>query len=248
MPLVSVIMPSFNHEKFISIAIENILNQTFADFEYIIIDDASKDKSKEIIRIYEARDSRIHAIFHDRNQGISKTSNDGLKMAKGKYVFFTDSDCQVSKDWIEQGLKSLLESDCIGVEGKTYYVSEDYEPTYSDAVIRNENRGQFMTCNMAYKRSIIRQIGGFDERYTYLEDRDLAMRAMRLGRICFNPEMIVLGGGVIDDLSEFMIPVIKKTAIENAIYGSTEGVKIVHTQLGNDAGILGAAALAMKDA
>ena len=62
----------------------------------------------------------------------------------------------------------------------------------------------------------------------------------------FNPEMIALGGGVIDDLGEFMMPVIKKTAIENAIYGSSEGVKIIHTKLGNDASLLGAAALAMK--
>jgi len=63
----------------------------------------------------------------------------------------------------------------------------------------------------------------------------------------FNPDMIALGGGVIDDLGEFMMPVIKKTAVENAIYGSTEGVEIIHTKLGSDAGMLGAAALAMKE-
>ncbi|MFC1562941.1 ROK family protein [candidate division KSB1 bacterium] len=63
----------------------------------------------------------------------------------------------------------------------------------------------------------------------------------------FNPEMIALGGGIIDDLGEFMMPVIRKTAVEYAIYGSAEGVKIIHTKLGSDGGIIGAAALAMKE-
>lgn len=63
----------------------------------------------------------------------------------------------------------------------------------------------------------------------------------------FNPEMIALGGGVIDDLSEFMMPVIKEYAEKYAIYGSFEGTKIIHTSLGGDAGMLGAAALAMSD-
>ena len=62
----------------------------------------------------------------------------------------------------------------------------------------------------------------------------------------FNPEMIALGGGIIDDLGEFMIPIIKKTVKKCAITGSTKGVKIVHTSLGSDAIMLGAAALAMK--
>ena len=62
----------------------------------------------------------------------------------------------------------------------------------------------------------------------------------------FNPEMIVLGGGVIDDLGEFMMPVIKETAVEYAISGSTENVKIIRTKLGSDACMIGAAALVMK--
>jgi GT2 family glycosyltransferase len=123
--------------------------------------------------------------------GLSKSRNKCVELAKGDYIFFTDADCVVSKNWIEQGLKSFREQDCIGVEGKTYYVSEKYQPTFSDAFVENKKGGQFMTCNIAYKKSTIKNIRGFDERYTFNEDRDLALRAMKVGKIHFNPEMIV---------------------------------------------------------
>jgi GT2 family glycosyltransferase len=77
------------------------------------------------------------------------------------------------------------------VEGKIYYVSKEYKPTYSDHVCKNEFGGHFMTGNVAYKRSVIESVGGFDERYDYLEDRDLALRILKFGKINFNPNMIV---------------------------------------------------------
>ena len=61
----------------------------------------------------------------------------------------------------------------------------------SDNVVENKTGGQFPTCNIVYKKSVLNEIGGFDERYTYMEDRDLALRAKRFGKINFNPKMIV---------------------------------------------------------
>lgn len=90
------------------------------------------------------------------------------------------------------------------MEGKTYYISEEYKPTYSDKVIENKRGGEFMTCNMAYKKSVIERIGGSDERYTSLEDRDLALRAIKLGKIHFDPEMIVYHQKSILEPREFL--------------------------------------------
>ena len=70
MLLVSVVMTSYNHEKYLADAIESVLNQTFSDFELIIVDDASRDNSQEIIREYQQKDRRIRSIFHSANQGI----------------------------------------------------------------------------------------------------------------------------------------------------------------------------------
>ncbi len=104
-PLVSIIMPSYNHGRYIGYAIESVLNQSFSDFELIIIDDFSKDKSVELIKNYQKKDTRVAFLFHDRNKGIAKTLNDGLMLAKGKYIAIIASD----DIWKENKLETQLE-------------------------------------------------------------------------------------------------------------------------------------------
>lgn len=93
MPKVSIIVPIYNVEKYISKCLESILNQTFTDFEAILIDDGSPDRSVEIINKYN--DSRIK-LFRKDNGGLSDARNYGLERANGDYIVFVDSD-----DWIE---------------------------------------------------------------------------------------------------------------------------------------------------
>jgi GT2 family glycosyltransferase len=154
----------------------------------VVIDDFSNDKTKNLIEKFN--DGRIRYFRNGKWLGISKSRNLSVRHAKGEYVFFTDGDCVVSRNWIEQGLKFLKDPNCAGVEGKSYYVSEEYKPTFSDHTYESK-RGGFMTGNMAYKRSIIESVGGFDERYSYHEDRDLALRILRNGIIRYNPNMVV---------------------------------------------------------
>jgi glycosyltransferase involved in cell wall biosynthesis/SAM-dependent methyltransferase len=92
MPEISVIMPSYQHARFLPEAIDSVLLQTFTDIELIIIDDGSRDGSQKIIRNYAIRDPRIIPIFHPSNQGIPRTVNDGLARAKGSFVAFIASD------------------------------------------------------------------------------------------------------------------------------------------------------------
>jgi len=97
----------------------------------------------------------------------------------------------VSKNWLEQGISFIKKQNCVGVEGRIYYVSKEYKPIFSDKTCTNLYGGQFMTGNIAYKKKIIESVGGFDENYSYHEDRDLALRIQKHGKICFNPNMIV---------------------------------------------------------
>jgi len=91
MPKISVIMPVYNtEEKYLKEAIESILNQTFADFEFIIIDDGSSNNAQEVILSY--KDSRILYIKNEQNLGLIKTLNKGLDLAKGEYIARMDSD------------------------------------------------------------------------------------------------------------------------------------------------------------
>ena len=92
MVLVSVLMPSYNHEKFLSEAIESVLSQTFKDLELIIVDDCSIDDSPKIIADYPRKDTRVRVFFHQENMGVSKTLNDCLSKVKGNYVCFIGSD------------------------------------------------------------------------------------------------------------------------------------------------------------
>lgn len=90
MPKISVIMPVFNGEKYLSEAMDSILNQTFTDFEFIIINDASKDSTEEIIKSYT--DERIVYIKNEQNLGVARTLNRGLELAKGEYIARMDAD------------------------------------------------------------------------------------------------------------------------------------------------------------
>ena len=90
MPKVSVVMPAYNAEKYIGEAIESILNQTFTDFEFIIVDDCSKDKTADIVNSYS--DKRIRFYQNDKNMGVATTLNRGLDLATGEYIARMDSD------------------------------------------------------------------------------------------------------------------------------------------------------------
>lgn len=91
-PLVSVIMPVYNPGIYLVDAIESILNQTFSNFELIIVDDASTDNSWKIIKSYSKKDSRIIAIKNKINLGVSLTSNIAISQAKGKFLARMDAD------------------------------------------------------------------------------------------------------------------------------------------------------------
>lgn len=89
-PMISVVMPTFNGEKFIKEAIESILNQTFNDFEFIIVNDGSIDNTEKIIQSFS--DKRIVYVKKEQNSGISDTLNLGISLAKGKYIARMDDD------------------------------------------------------------------------------------------------------------------------------------------------------------
>lgn len=91
MPIVSIIVPVYNTEKYLHRCIDSILAQTFTNFEVLLIDDGSKDSSGEICEEYADKDKRIRVI-HKSNTGVSDTRNRGLDIAQGKYIIFLDAD------------------------------------------------------------------------------------------------------------------------------------------------------------
>lgn len=115
MPKISVVMPAYNAEKYIGEAIESILNQTFKDFEFIIINDGSVDHTKEIIQKYN--DSRIVLLENDKNRGIVLSLNKGLDAATGEYIARMDADDIALMNRLERQAEYLDEHKDIGVLG-----------------------------------------------------------------------------------------------------------------------------------
>ena len=89
---VSVITPMYNCEKFISETIESVLNQTYTNWEMIIIDDCSTDKSKQIAKQYIERDKRIRLIELKENSGAAVARNKGIEVSSGRFIAFLDGD------------------------------------------------------------------------------------------------------------------------------------------------------------
>ena len=105
-PKISVIVPVYNVEKYLSRCIDSILAQTFTDFELLLIDDGSKDKSGEICDEYAKKDNHVK-VFHKENGGVSSARNLGLDNAQGEWITFVDSDDFVNSDWLSYYAKSF---------------------------------------------------------------------------------------------------------------------------------------------
>jgi glycosyltransferase involved in cell wall biosynthesis len=127
-PLVSVIMPNYNNSIFISEAIESILNQSYTNFEFIIVDDCSRDNSWEIIKKYAKKDKRIKAFRNKRNLKIVNTRNKGFELIdkKSKYVAIFDSDDISLQNRLELQVNFLEKNRDYGaVGGHTYLINEN---------------------------------------------------------------------------------------------------------------------------
>lgn len=98
-PTISVIVPVYKAEKYLTHCIDSILNQSFTDLELLLIDDGSPDRSGEICDKYARKDSRIR-VFHQQNGGVSRARNNGLAHAQGQYVVFVDSDDRTLPDYL----------------------------------------------------------------------------------------------------------------------------------------------------
>lgn len=194
----SVIIPSYNHSRYIGEAIQSVLNQTLPPYEIIIIDDGSKDASVAICEEWVSRDRRIKLVVQD-NTGAHAAINRGLKMSKGDYIAILNSDDVYETNRFEVLLKNVtLDWDIAG--SKLSFIDSESRiiPTtrwLKKAVIANRLFGNniislayanyFMTTsNFLFKRSLLDRIGFFND-YRYCHDLDFLIRASRETRVLY---------------------------------------------------------------
>lgn len=194
-PLLSVIIPAYNHQRFIGAAVESVLGQTVDDLELIVIDDGSTDRTGEIVKGYH--DPRLTYLYQD-NQDAFNTINRGLGLARGRYISILNSDDVYALDRCERLLSACAEHNAACVFTDVIPISDTGEvfndPAFGWNIWHNKNRSWYYSCNDLYAAFLkgnfmvttsnlfmtaeaMRQVGNFCS-LRYLHDYDFIFRMM----------------------------------------------------------------------
>jgi len=200
-PLVSVVMPTYNHERFIVEAIESVLNQTYKNIELIIIDKYSEDNTEVIVRSYATVDSRIRYQKVRNNGVIAASRNAAIKLAEGDYLAFIDSDDSWLSDKLERVMRIFDENrdvdlvchDEYHVSGHDNHVIKTgrYGPykRYKDLLFKGNS---ISTSAVVVRRDKVLEAGLFSEKEDFItaEDYELWLRLSEISRIIYLHEVL----------------------------------------------------------
>lgn len=199
-PKVSVVMSVYNGTLYLRESLESILNQTFTDLEFIIIDDKSTDDTWEILSEYNNRDSRIKLYKNLENLGLTKSLNKGLQQAQGKYIARQDADdvslpdrFELQTDFLEQHLEVGAigtSAEVIDEQGKAIEQSSvpvDHESIQAYLLVNN----CLHHSSMMARRSLVQALGGYKEELRYAQDYDLWWRFSQSARLANLPDNLV---------------------------------------------------------
>jgi glycosyltransferase involved in cell wall biosynthesis len=178
-------MPSFNHARYLADSIEAVLNQSYNDFELLIIDDCSTDNSRKIVETFRNKDKRVIAIYNRTHLGVSGARNMAMKNCRGNYIAFCDADDIWERDKTKiqvECLQSRREYDVVFCD--SIIIDENGIPTggkFSSLIRKEKNFGGNLflelclsnfinTPTILFNRKCLEKIGLFDESFRYLED------------------------------------------------------------------------------
>ena len=187
--MISVVIPLFKVEKYIVPCLESFEKQTYKDFEIIIINDGSPDKSAEIVKNYSKSSSLNIHLVNQENKGVSRARNQGIRIAKGEYICFVDSDDMVDKRYLELLYKGITKTNADLAFCKPLSISEDtpvapiFNEKYKkkiynkDEMLRNllYNSNSYGIWSLLISRRIIEHTW-FNEKAKYSEDLEMVWK------------------------------------------------------------------------
>ena len=188
MPLISIIVPIYNSEETLNRCVDSILNQTFHDWELLLIDDGSTDKSGEICDEYAATDSKIK-VFHKENGGVSLARNLGMDNAKGIWIAFCDSDDYVDENWLNlfvenlsPGISFIVQFFKMPGNDKCSFSHNviSYNDIYAGLCEMYDQKILGYVCNKLLNSYIIKSNHiRFNEKFRFREDEDFVLRYLQ---------------------------------------------------------------------
>jgi glycosyltransferase involved in cell wall biosynthesis len=197
-PRVSVLMPVFNTVHYLQDALDSIGNQTFTDFELLVVDDGSVDGSTKMLESFAARENRMKLVTRG-NLGLIATRNELLKAARGEFVAWMDSDdislpdrlaaelCGFAKDPALVCLGSAAQ--CIDPEGNFLNI-EQYPSAHPDILVDQQKGGAMRFPTTMMRREAALRVGGFREPFKIGEDFDLLLRLSEIGKMANIPRVL----------------------------------------------------------
>ena len=195
-PQISVLMPVYNGEKFLREAIESILNQTYKDFEFLIINDGSTDRTREIIFSYN--DSRIRYIENERNLKLIASLNKGLDLARGKYIARMDADDISMPDRLQKQFDFLELNPEVGLCGsRCKNISDTHDPIFPETNEQIRFRlffsNHFAHPTVCMRKSVLDANNlRYEYKYIHAEDYGLWLKMMKYTKLAILQEFLVL--------------------------------------------------------
>ena len=195
-PKVSVIMSVYNEEQYIAETVESILNQTFSDFEFIIIDDGSEDKTYDVLKTFN--DPRMR-IVRQQNMGLTKSLNKGIELSKGEYIARADAQdiyvptrFEKQVNFLDKNKKVAAVSNWVRyVDEEGNLISEKKLPTSSVQIKRKLGFSNSMVhSSVMIRKSALIDIGGYNESLPYAQDYDLWLRLSQKYELANIPEFL----------------------------------------------------------
>ncbi len=189
LPLVSVVMCVYNDEKYLEKSIESILNQTFGNFEFIIVNDGSSDKTPEILNSYAQKDSRIK-VFHKENSGTTASANFGIGKARGKYIARIDSDDISYPNRLQKEVETLENNPSVGLVGGGSHLINSDGKIVGVRNIKTKNpkrtllyRNIFQQSDVMFRKSVFDSHNGYREKFLNGEDYDMWLRISEVAKV-----------------------------------------------------------------
>jgi glycosyltransferase involved in cell wall biosynthesis len=199
-PPITVLLAVYNGQTYLREAIDSILNQTYRDFELLVIDDGSKDQTLPILREYEKRDPRVRLVSRP-NKGLTNTLNEGLELARGEFLARMDADDLCLPTRFEKQIAYLREHpDCVLLGSRVLLMDPEglpiremcFEQSHEEIDSAHLNRGWPVVHPATMMRlSALRQIGGYRDEFNTLEDLDLFLRLAEVGKLANLPEVLL---------------------------------------------------------
>jgi glycosyltransferase involved in cell wall biosynthesis len=199
-PRVSVLMPVYNAERYLTAAAESVLGQTFGDFEFLALDDGSTDRSLELLRRCAGRDARMRVISGP-NRGLVGALNELLAQARGEYVARMDADDVSRPRRFERQVDFLREHpECVAVGSRALFIDPEGLPLYEDVDHYSHEQIErallrpmvgILHPSVVMRRAAVERVGGYRSDYLHVEDLDLFLRLAEVGQLANLPEVLL---------------------------------------------------------